>query len=172
VSVTTYINCTDARSLPYSEPLPALVTYEIQKPAIQTFFAPIDDPMSKTVPLCCGPITYKMYSTDSTGKTMLQIPDFIIFIEENRQFDIYATNTGRAGTYYLLIDAFYTFLQMEKTAYHHKEIIKIVLTLPPPPTFVMTPPPPPPPKPAVNETAPTETAAPAETPPPKVEVKT
>lgn len=120
VPITTYVNCTNARSLPLSAPLPAVVSYEIMMPAVQVKIPEVDDPMSKEEPLVCGPISYRLYSTDAAGVILTQIPDFVNYVEANLAFDIYSVNTGKAGTYYLALDTFYTYLEMDKNAYHSR----------------------------------------------------
>jgi hypothetical protein len=125
-------------------------------PAVSTIFDVVDDPMSADVPLVCGPISYKMYASDLSGVTMTSLPDFVYYYEEDLAFDVYTQTLSKAGTYYLMLDAFYTFLESDKKAYHSKSIIKVVLNPPPPPpvTIVLTPP-----APASNTTSSTTPAA-------------
>jgi hypothetical protein len=129
--VTTFIDCTKIKSFPWSVPPPTIVVYEIGQLPLQTFIDPVIDPGSASVPLACGPVSYDMYGTDSTGTQALPLPDFVTYIADNIQFDIFAMNTARAGKAYLTLDVYYTNWKQIKTLYHSKTLITLQLNLPP-----------------------------------------
>lgn len=111
-----------------------------------------------------------MYGTDSAGTTMTSLPDIVIFVQENIQFDVFSLSPAKAGKYYLLLDVYYLNLKNDIKGYHQKTLITLQVNLPPvvvSPVVIVTPPPASTPAPATNTT----TTEPATTTPELTAVK-
>jgi hypothetical protein len=85
-----------------------------------------------------------MYGTDSAGTTKTSLPDFVIYVQDNIQFDVFSLSPAKAGKYYLLLDVYYLNLKYDIKGYHQKTLITLQVNLPPvvvSPIVIVTPPP-------------------------------
>lgn len=125
------MDCTKVKNFTYTTPPPLFVVYEIGQPAVQTIIKAATDPMSTPVPGVCGPIEYNLYGTDATGTQTLSLPDYLAWMPENRQFDVFSLSVANAGKFYVIFEAFYTNIKADKNCHREKSLITLQLNLPP-----------------------------------------
>jgi hypothetical protein len=58
------------------------------------------------------------------------LPEFVKYDKINHQIDIYSLDSERAGTWYLLIEAFYQLFSINQNVFRRKELITVTLTNP------------------------------------------
>lgn len=132
LEVTTMADCSSA-SMVTDAPVEDSMTYEIGSPTVTTVLPSVIDLISEAtqMPLLCGPISYMLYETNSAGTVQNGLPKFATFTGSTRKLDINTSDISLAGTYYLLLDIFYTEFSgpLFPNAYHFTKIIEVTLNV-------------------------------------------
>ena len=125
MKVTTTVNCIADVSFTPPSSMPSKLRYEIGAKRNSTVIETFKDSVAQSAQIngICGPTAYKLYLTDAKAQSKSVYPDFITYEEKTRDIQLFTENGLLAGTYYLMLDIFYSLFANEPETLHHYQIV-------------------------------------------------
>ena len=126
LEITTVVDCLTNAQLTPSLPIPKTLDYKVGSPNVITAFPPMVDHIAQTlkIPDICGPISYNFTASNDNGDVLYQtsLPSFVKYNPEKRELDIFTVENSFAGSWYFLLDIFYSFFDSSNPSqnFHYK----------------------------------------------------